>query len=73
MSIVESKLETFKSSKQIMDYLSQAYPSLYLYILEHLKMTDEIEQYMAMCKEYENDHEKFSLYVHGYFLPWLHQ
>ena len=73
MSIVESKLETFKSSKQIMDYLSQAYPSLYLYILEHLQMNDEIEQYMAKCKEYENDHEKFSLYVHGYFLVWLDQ
>ena len=73
MSVVEKNLENFQSSSQIMDYLSQSYPSLYLLILEHLQMTDEIEKYMAKCKEYENDHEKFSLYVHGYFLAWLHQ
>ena len=56
-----------------MDYLSQSYPSLFLLILEHLQMNDEIEQYMAKCKEFENDHEKYSLYVHGYLLAKLDQ
>ena len=40
-----------------MGYLSEAYPSLFLFILEHFKMTDRIEKYMAKCKMYETDPE----------------
>ena len=56
-----------------MKYLSDEYPRLYLFILEYYNMNDRIDQYMAKCKAYENDHYKYSLYVHGYFLVWLDQ
>ena len=54
-----------------MDYLSEAYPRLFIFILEFFAMNDRIEQYMNKCKAYENDWYKYSLYVHGYFLVWL--
>ena len=28
---------------------------------------------MNKCKLYEIAEEKYSLYIHGYFLPWLDQ
>ena len=40
LSIVETKLENFHSSKEMMDYLGEAYPSLFLFILEHFNMTN---------------------------------
>ena len=43
MSKVEMQLSNFQAQKQSMDYLSRAYPSLFLFILDHLKMTDRIE------------------------------
>ena len=50
-----------------MSYLSEAYPSLYVHILEYLKMSDIIEKYMAKCKAYENENEdyldKYSMYI----------
>ena len=55
-----------------MEYLSNSYPSLYVEILEQLKMTDTIEKYMAKNEEYEDDVERYSWYIHGYFLIWLH-
>ena len=85
---VESKLENFASKEekivegnkvmhtplqQKMNYLSEEYPRLFINILEFFDMTDRIEQYMTMCKSYENDPYRFSLYLHGYFLVWLDQ
>ena len=32
-------------------------------------MVERIESFMAKCKEYEDDAEKYSLYIHGYLLP----
>ena len=54
-----------------MEFFSESYPSLYIYMLKHFKMPDRIEKYMSQCKEYENDAKKYSLYIYGYFLPWL--
>ena len=56
-----------------MEHLSEAYPSLYILILEHFKMPERVESYMAKCKEYEDSAEKYSHYIHGYFLVWLDQ
>ena len=56
-----------------MDFLGNEYPSLFIFILESLDMTERIDQYMNMCKGYEEDRYKYSLYVHGYFLVWLDQ
>ena len=71
--IVDGKSVNFTPFQRKMDYLSEAYPRLYLLILDHFDMTDRIEQYMAKCKAYEKDPYKYSLYVHGYFLVWLDQ
>ena len=36
-----------------MDFLGEEYPSLHVFILEHLKLYSKIEEYMAKCKELE--------------------
>ena len=54
-----------------MDYLGESYPRLYIFILEQLKRPDLIDKYMELCKSFQNNAEKFSLYVHGYFLILL--
>ena len=51
--------------------LSETYPRLFLFILEHFEMADRIEEYMAQCKAFEENPKKYSLYVHGFFLVWL--
>ena len=68
---VEKKLESKSKKQQKMTLLSEEYPTLYLFILDHFNMTDKIEEYMAQCKSYENDAEKYSLYLHGYFYIWF--
>ena len=88
LSTVENELEKFASNKekivdgklikitpfqQRMDYLSEAYPRLYIFILKYFDMNDKIEDYMTKCKSYEEDPNKYSLYVHGYFRVWLYQ
>ena len=56
-----------------MDYLSEAYPQLFIFILDYFDMNDRIEKYMTKCKGYEDNPYKYSLYVYGYFLVWLDQ
>ena len=73
ISLVEKSLENLTSLEQKMDYLSEAYPSLYILILKHFKMPERIESFMAKCKEYEDSPENYSLYIHGFFLVWLDQ
>ena len=36
-------------------------------------MKTDLNRYMLQCKQLEDEYEKYSLYVHGYFLPWLQQ
>ena len=36
-------------------------------------MDSAIKIYMEVCQKLENNFEKYSIYVHGYFLPWLAQ
>ena len=71
--IVEGEQINLTNIKKKMDFLSEEYPSLFIFILEFFDMTDKIEQYMNKCKTYEEDPYKYSLYVHGYFLVWLDQ
>ena len=51
--------------------MRQQVPSLWVYSLKQRGMTDELNQYMDECKKHENNWRKYSLYVHGYFIPWL--
>ena len=52
---VSSKLKILSNQHERMSYLSVHYPSLYVFILDRLGMKDEIEKYMVICKQYEND------------------
>ena len=54
-----------------MNLLSEEYPSLYVYILQHYNMKDSIQKYMDECKAFENKRDKYSRYIHGYLLIWL--
>ena len=58
-----------------MEFLSEAYPVLYNYILRYLKLTKRQEQYALKCLELEDDEDpnKYCLHVHGYYADWLEQ
>ena len=71
--MIEEKLVNLTPFQRKMDYLGEAYPRLFLFILDYFDMNDRIEQYMTKCKAFEKDPYKYSLYVHGYFLVWLDQ
>jgi len=54
-------------------YLSEVYPHIYRFVLVQLNQTEKLEKYEKKCMKYLNQPEKYYLYVHGYFLPWLDQ
>ena len=56
-----------------MDFCSQRYPSLYIFVMKKRNMDSAIKIYMEVCQKLENNFEKYSIYVHSYFLPWLAQ
>ena len=64
-------LESLKTNKERIDYLSYGYPSLYVFILKKRGMKAELKQYMGICESYENDCKKYTLYIYGYWLPYL--
>ena len=66
-------LQTIKNNKEILDHLGKGYPALCIFIMEKRGMNKQLHQYMEKCKSLENDWKNYSLYVHGYWLPFLHQ
>ena len=42
ISTIEEKLDNIASKQLKMDFLSKEYPSLFVFILEHLNMSDRI-------------------------------
>ena len=71
---IESLVEYLKqldTNKEGLDYLARWYPNLYVFVMEKRGMKQQMKQYMEKCESYENDYAKFSLYVHGYWLPHL--
>ena len=52
MSMVKDKLKDFVSLKLKMEFLSDEYPSLFIYILQCFDMSERIEHYMAKCEAY---------------------
>ena len=36
-------------------------------------MNEELSLYNEECQELDSDYEKYSIYVHGHFLPFLQQ
>ena len=36
-------------------------------------MKAEFKQYMDKCESYENDYRNYTLYIYGYWIPYLQQ
>ena len=66
-------IEGMQTNRKVIEYLSDWYPCLYIYILKKRSMDLELSKYMNTCKQYENDRDatKYSKYVHGYWIPYL--
>ena len=53
--------------------LDEFYPSLKIFILERFNQTKKLESYYQKCQEYQVEREfrDYSIYVHGYLIPWF--
>ena len=72
LRFVLRKLNDMETSAERILFLSQQYPCLYIHVLKKRGRIEEMVNYMQECKKLENDYKKFSLYLHGYLLPWFH-
>ena len=68
---IDIELKDLESVEQQMDHLSKFYPSLYIFILKSLHQSTKIKEYQLQYKSCENDPYKYSVYIHGYLLPWF--
>ena len=71
---VVEELASQKTLKDKKIYLGDHYPSLYHFALKHFKQYKELKDYMQECKNLENFPGipiKYSLYIHGYLIPWF--
>ena len=66
-------LECMKTNKERADYLRERYPCLYIFMLQKRGLDERLEAYDERCKSYEKDKDPnmYSLYVYGYWLPYL--
>ena len=62
-----------KTNNERVDYLSERYPCLYIFVLQKRGMDERLRAYDEMCQsyEYDKDPSKYSLYLHGHWLPYL--
>ena len=68
---VMGALKKIGDSEKRIEFLSQEYPGLYLYVMKERGMRKEANDYMEQCKLLRDSHEQYSFFVHGYFLPYL--
>ena len=61
------------SNKDRMTHLKEYYPGLCIYVMKKQGMNKELKQYKEKCKTYEMNSDKYSHYIHGYWLPNLEQ
>ena len=76
MKTVLNSLDKIKTKQEKFNYLGEQYPCLLIFLLKKMGEKQLLENYMSHCKSYESDiddYENYSLYVHGYFLPWLQE
>ena len=64
-----------KDDKQRIEYLKKWHPTLYVYAMGDCGRDEDMKEYMEKCKKYENDDDfsKYSLYIFGYWLPYLEE
>ena len=64
-------LAKIKTSNKRLGFLGEWYPCLCVFVMIRRGMENALLKYLADCKKFEDDFEKYSLYVHGFFIPWL--
>ena len=47
---IEQQLETLPTPRLKGNFIGLEYPSLYIYLLEHLKMFKDVDKYMSWCE-----------------------
>ena len=52
-------------------YLEEQYPFLAILVMKKRGMKNRVDVYMEQCKTYRKNARKYSLYIHGYLLPWF--
>ena len=73
MDTLVKKLDQMQTNDERCEHLSIWCPCLYIFVLQKRGMVEKLSAYVERCKLYENDKDPstFSLYVHGYWLPYL--
>ena len=51
--------------------MANFYPHIFSHLLSNLVETERLRQYTERCKLHEYDYNKYSLFVHGYLMPWF--
>ena len=52
--------------------LLRSNPGLYIFVLDTYGKFGQVKEFMEWCKTFEfGDLGEYSVYVHGYWLPWL--
>ena len=60
--------------KKRRNLVKKLYPGIYVALLRHFDMTDEAKDFMDSCKLFKYGKcDQYSLYIHGYLLPWHQQ
>ena len=71
MATVEKQLLNLPSLSKRVSFLAEKCPSLCILVLKGLKRPKILDVYTESCKKREKDPYKYSLYVHGYLIPWF--
>ena len=66
-------ISKMKTNKHRLNFLGERYPDLCIFVMKKRGMQDELQEYMDRCRSYENDPERYTLYIRGYWLPYLQQ
>ena len=61
-----------KTEKEMRVFLGTNYPCLLILYMKKKGLKQELEKYMLECRDLQGT-DKYSQYVHGFFLPWLQQ
>ena len=71
LEALDLELKAIRGFNQQMVFLSQLYPGLYLFVLTQTKQEETKNRFIEKCKTYENDPYRYSIYIHGYLIPWF--
>ena len=64
-------LESMPTNKEKEEHLAARCPCLFVSVIKQRKNIDALAEYMAKCQSCEDDWRYYTLYVHGYLLPFF--